>query len=106
MRADAPPAKATPCPRPPCRCSGVSHKKFSPQLAVTMITQGDGRFAKFLRLGFCPNCEAALQKESDNGLEVERKCLTCNLKITEKKDKDDGQARITGSRDDRGTAAG
>lgn len=55
-----------------------------------MIEQGDGRYADFLRLDLCPKCEAALTKQSDNGLRIDRECPVCNLKIIEYRDKDRG----------------
>jgi Zn-finger nucleic acid-binding protein len=55
-----------------------------------MIEQGDGRFADLLRLDLCPKCEAALVKQSDNGLRIDRECPVCNLKIIEYRDKDRG----------------
>jgi len=68
----------------------MSHKKFSAHSGDAMIEQGDGRFADLLRLDLCPKCEAALIKQSDNGLRIDRHCPVCNLKIIEYREKDRG----------------
>lgn len=56
-----------------------------------MIQQGDGTWARWLEMGYCPTCRAVLNPETESNGRIDRSCPACNLIIIEpKRDENDG----------------